>query len=421
MQANTRILLITYTDFFKPITNLLGDNSGNTVYYTSGVSMLYSKTLSTVFQTTDKILKNLNNDINWARRNFDICIMMEANIFSEFYNNTMLSNANLIKKLGIPTFVLGAGCQSTLDYSLNFLHNIKENSKRYIHAIKHSGGDITLRGEFTRHALEQIGCSDLFVSGCPSLFLLDRNFQMDIPKISKENFKPMLNAHLVSDINEKIYKEFPDSIYFDQDIYFKALYFPSKVKDAHSLIYKNPFKKLYEENRIQGDMNYYMWRKQIKEGRFNFSYGSRIHGNIIAIQNNIPAFVKIVDSRTRELAEFFDIANSIITMFDEKTDSLYDLYSNLDYNRFNQNFSKKYDAFKTFLDKNKIPNCLDNNQEYLEFLSTLNFWDYRKDANIRAAKKMLIKELEKKKLIYKEKFGNKRVLHFFGIKISYKK
>ncbi len=399
---------------------MLYNNSGDTVYYTSGISMFYSKGLDSTFMSVQSVIDNLEQDREWARKNFDICIMMEANIFSEYYNQTLADNAHIINTLKIPTFVLGAGCQSTINYSVDFLQNIKENSKKYIDAIKNSGGDITLRGNFTKFALEQLGYKDLFVSGCPSLFLLNRDFKINTSKICRENFKPMLNAHFVSDISNKIYKDYTNSVFFDQDLYLTSLYNPAEVKDIYDSKYKSPFKELYSQNRILGNMNYYMWRKQIKEGGFNFSYGSRIHGNIIALQNNIPAFVNIIDSRTRELVEFFDIPNSMTTKFNEKYDDLYDLYLNLNYDKFNQNFSKKYDAFKEFLNKNNIPNCLDDNNEYLNLVSTFSFYDYQNDLNVQDAKKLFIKKLNKKRFIYKEKDGNRRTLHVFGIKMRYK-
>ena len=182
--------------------------------------------------------------------------------------------------------------------------------------------------------------------------------------------------------------------------------------------------ELYKNNRIKGSMHYQPWKNQIIEGKYNFSYGSRIHGNIIALQNNIPAFVKVHDSRTREIAEFYDIPNCMNIKFDEKCDSLYDLYSELDYTNFNKTYQKRYSDFKNFLDKEQIPNLLGNNSNYLNYLASLNYCI--QDTNLVEQKKIqFIRHAQWKmlqnKLLKKEKIGNKRIIHILGIKISYKK
>ena len=61
---------------------------------------------------------------------------------------------------------------------------------------------------------------------------------------------------------------------------------------------------------------------------FNFACGSRIHGNIMPILMGIPAAICPIDSRTREMAEFFDIP--MITEKDLKKKSLYSIYLDTD-------------------------------------------------------------------------------------------
>lgn len=365
-----------YTDFLRPIENDY-TNSGDSVYYVSGISYFYSKNINTKFITIDDLKGKLKEEPDWVRKNFEICIMMEANIFFEGYNDLLKSQAELIKSLKVPTYILGAGAQSDKDNSIKFIDKIKENTKLYLDSIYSSGGEITLRGNFTKYVLEQIYKHDFFVSGCPSMYFRGRNLEITNDKVKKHIFKPMLNASNVSDLNIKIYKDYENSVYFDQDKYLKTLYCPMDITDYKALKY--PFKYLYENKRIDGDMNYYLWSKQVQDGQFNFSYGSRIHGNFIALQNGIPSFVKVIDSRTRELAEFFNIPNSEEIAFDESKDNLYDLYLDIDYTKFNNEFYKKYDAFLKFLNDNNIPNCLENNYEFKEYLSKLEYYDYRQD------------------------------------------
>lgn len=387
--CKSRILFIMQTDYFKPVRNLYNWNSGDMVYYISGISMFYSDEINSKFYVKDVVKKELEQNANWAKENFDIAITMEANIFASCYKNTLIEETEFIKSLKIPIFVLGAGCQSDINYSLEFLKDISNESKKYLDSILSSGGDITLRGQFTKFALEQLGFNNLFVSGCPSLFLLEKDFKINNNKVSRDNFKPMLSGTFVSDISNKIYKDFPNATFFDQDLYFNILYGQDSI-NLREKKYKKPFYSLYKQNRIKGSMNYYQWIQQIKNGKYNFSYGSRIHGNVIALQNKIPAFVKIIDSRTRELSEFYNIPNSLQIKFNEKKDDLYDLYLHVDYSAFNKTFIKKWNNFFVYLEQKNIPNCLNNNQKYINYLASLSYFNYEQDENIQKYKKSIL-------------------------------
>ena len=392
-----RILFIMQKNFLHPITKECRYNTGNLVFITSGMSMFYDKDIDSKFIPKNEVINNLVKDKNWAKNNFDIAITMEANIFSCDNNETLLNEAKLIKMLKIPTFILGAGCQSDINFSLDFLKIISENAKQYIDTIRNSGGEVTLRGEFSKYALETLGYNDLFVSGCPSLFLKADSFNISNFKTSRKDFKPALNGYQVSCINSKIYDTYKNSEFFDQDMYLKSLYEPDSVKDIYDKKFNAPFQELYTSNRIKGALNYYVWDKQIKEGNFSFSYGSRIHGNIIALQNEIPSFVKVIDSRTRELVEFYKIPNSIEIPFNEEKDDLYDLYTMVNYDNFNHNIKIKRENFKQFLEKYDIPNCLDNNKGYIKHLSTLKYIELNN--NVYSNRKNLLRKLEQKKNI----------------------
>lgn len=51
--------------------------------------------------------------------------------------------------------------------------------------ILNSGGDLTLRGAFTQYYLEKLGFNNLFVSGCPSLFMRGANAEISAERVEK--------------------------------------------------------------------------------------------------------------------------------------------------------------------------------------------------------------------------------------------
>lgn len=365
---------IEYSDFFN-----CANNCGNNLINAVIMSYFYNPEINTTYLTKEKVVKELSNNPAWACENFDICIQVEANIFSIENKESMNSLAKFIRNLKIPVYILGAGAQSTNDYSMEFIKEIKKDVAEYLDSILSSGGDIALRGYYTQEVLATVSDEfrDLFVSGCPTMYLNGASFQMPMNKVSKEEFRPMLNAISVSDIADKIYADYTNAVYFDQDRYMKVLYQPHKI--STSRLYGERFSKLYKEKRIDGDVNYFLWKKRILNGNFNFSYGGRIHGNIIAIQNGIPAYVKAIDSRVREIVEFYNIPNTFNTPFDEEADELYDLYLRTDYTMFNRKYKEKYDNFKLFLESRQIPNVVGDNRLFGEYLETLPYFDYQTD------------------------------------------
>lgn len=367
-------------------------NTGDFVYFMAGASFFYAKNIDTVYISREELRMRLDNDVDWAKDNFDICIHMEANMLSVTYKEVMLEKAKLFNDLKIPVYILGIGAQSSIDYDMNFLSEFSEYAKKYLDSIYQSGGAITARGNFTKFVVEELGFQNIFVSGCPSLYYHGLQHEVSNIKVNKNRFNPALNGSYISNIERRIYDENPMSIFFDQSVYLPELYEPRRIKKFERHLY--PFGKLYKENRIDGDVNYYLWSKHLRE-RTNFSYGARIHGNIIALQNEIPAFVKIIDSRTREICEFFEIPNSIAIHFDEAKDSLYDLYTQLDYTNFNNTRRKHFIEFKSWLDDNNIPNVVGNNQEYKNLIENFEYYDYRKDILINRYKKTIFDKFPK--------------------------
>ena len=167
MQENPRILFLTFAgeDLLQPRTYIPNKNSGDTVYFMAGMSWFYDENFQTRYMPWTEVDKYIKLDEDWVRRNFDICIYMEANIFSVYNIRVMEARAKWFLSLKIPIYILGAGAQSTLDYSFANLNECSDSAKRYVESVLKTGGTITLRGEFTKAWLESLGLPSLFVSG----------------------------------------------------------------------------------------------------------------------------------------------------------------------------------------------------------------------------------------------------------------
>lgn len=94
----------------------------------------------------------------------------------------------------------------------------------------------------------------------------------------------------------------------------------------------------------------YNWSNYLKEVGFDYSFGTRIHGSIMAILSGIPATVAAIDTRTMEMADFFNIPYiKHIPGHSYTPEELVALYNQADYTTFNETYPEKYQVYENFL------------------------------------------------------------------------
>lgn len=298
-------------------------------------------------------------DADYINANYDICIKPEANIFSPRFIGGMERHVDRYDKVTIPIYVIACGAAAKSYDELDELCvSIKEPATRFIKSIYKSGGEFCLRGYFTKEMFDKLGFHDAVVTGCPSMYQFGRKFTVDDRKVSKDNFKPALNGMI--ELCKKPLSDYSKSEFFDQGLFYPVLYHESvyNVKE-----YINTFGiksiELINDNRLNLLIDMQDWMDYLIANDFNFSCGSRIHGNIMPIISGIPAAICPPDSRVREMAEFFDIP--MISDKDLKKKDLYEIYLNTSYKKFNKTFAQKYDAYEKFLIERGIVKAANQN------------------------------------------------------------
>lgn len=338
----------------------LGGNSGNSVFQYTIQKHLSNEnnSLSLDFdlihnsEKTKEYYEHINST-------FDCVIFASSSIISSYAAQNILPYwIYALKKIKIPIYVLSFGvCADKKDYEFDFIDNIKDIANDFIQTILKNGGKFGLRGYFSKEAMEYLGYKnedEFRVIGCPSMFLKGDNLQISNDKINYRNFRPLLNGYLLKGSKKNLLnflKKEENAIFIDQDEFFDLIYFEklSAIKKLKKCLKKNmsPYIfNLLEQNRLKGFISIQDWRNFLENNNFNFCFGNRIHGSIFSILNNIPTLIHPLDTRVKEMAEYFSIP------YIEKieTKNLYDLYLNLDYNNFNNNLKNKYRAFKKFFD-----------------------------------------------------------------------
>jgi hypothetical protein len=310
---------------------------------------------------------------------------MEACLFWVGYKDNIGALGRMIQQLGIPMFILGVGVESPGDYSEGFLSKIGDDMKFFCESVIGGGGALALRGEFTRHCLEKLGFGGFFVSGCPSLYVSGGSLDIPVAKVSRRDFKPMFSGYSVGDVPKAVYRKYRGSAFFAQDRYLKMMYHPEQ-RHAMPVDEARLFDWLYSQDRVLGDMNYWLWVRQVRRGGFNFSYGSRIHGNLVALQQRIPAYVEVISARTREICDFYGIPNTMSMPFRRRRKLMYELYLACDYSGFAANYAEKYRRFVDFLTDKGLSNNVGESDAFFAHLDSLPYYDWLADAKIREYK-----------------------------------
>lgn len=367
-------------------------NVGNKLWFQAIISEITSDENELVYYDSNMSIDTINSE-------FDLVLAPMANVFSSGYIDLLNHLSEHFEKIKIPVYVVACGVQTdsydTLD---SLIDAIKEPANRFIKSIYNTGGEFALRGYFTKEFFKKLGYNSAVVTGCPSIyqFGLDYFDNFVDKKVDKKNFKPIFNGTLSKYI--KLMKEYPLSEFIDQNCFYNIL------NDKNFLI-NNSIKQLIKiygydelvvlsEERVKLFPDMICWMNYLKNKGFNFSIGERIHGNIMPILSGIPSMVIAHDSRTMEMAEFFNIPFTTPYEF-ENSNSIYDLYLNMDYSKFKTTYREKYTKFEEFLKSIGIVSNINTNNDFM----------IGKDANViceNSDQLVRIKdELLSKKIYYK--------------------
>ncbi len=335
---------IDYKDFFSEFQKNYHANTynvGNKVWIQGILSAL---------STEDNELFFLSPDDTWEEINskYDRIVYSAANMLSGYYLDLIDRMSEIFSKSRIPVFVIAIGAQATsYDEIDSLVQETKQSVSKFMETIYRTGGEIACRGYFTKEYLDRIAHNTAVATGCPSVFQNGRDLL-----ITKSNnpIKPVLNGNApFADLE----KQYPSSVYIDQDFWLRYKYdldSGDSKKSLMSMILEEGKTKteLFLQGRIQVFADIADWKRFLENEEFTFSVGSRLHGNIMSVLCGIPACFYPVDSRTREVAEFFHFP--MMTSCKEYYD-LDDLYEKTDYDRFNRYYGALFDGYESFLQK----------------------------------------------------------------------
>lgn len=352
---------VNYDTFEAEWIRQNGGNAGNKLFNTAVEQYLTKEDIEYAYDTGNESADEINEK-------YDLAVFTTANIFNAHprIRKELDAFAERIDKFRIPVYILGCGIQcGSYDDIGGLAEEIGDSARAFLKAVYRTGGELAVRGYATKEFLDKVmPDNSAVVTGCPSFYQRGGGLQISKGIVPEERFKPAINGNLkyLKQIGMlRVFEEYKNSVYMDQDEFAEVLYFHDDRKKSSTaeLVRKKTLcgVQLLAEDRIRLLYDVPVWLSWLQEQNISFSCGSRIHGNIAASLAGIPAMVIYRDARTRELTEFFELPGS--AQYDDRK-SLYEVYLEADYTKFNRNFADKFKAFEAFMVSYGISHDLDD-------------------------------------------------------------
>ncbi|MEU8349004.1 polysaccharide pyruvyl transferase family protein [Streptomyces sp. NPDC048845] len=340
--------------------NVIATNSGN---------LLFSDAAHKILLTDGTEVESNRMRVNpseAARINeeYDAFVVPLANAFRPSFETQLNKLSAFIEKLDIPVVVLGVGAQTGLGYSAERLRPLEASVKRFVRAVLDRSASIGVRGEFTEKYVRDLGFRDVEVIGCPSMFMNGDTFEITkrtetLTAESRISVNVSAAAAKISDVGglmRHAYDLHPDLIYVAQNLTDAELLLWGDLSEAEGRSGSMPLQSshpFFRDDKVRLFIDPATWLDELR-GR-DFSFGTRIHGNIAALLAGTPAVVLAHDSRTLELCRYFDIPHRSVKDVHAGTDPA-ELYEAADFGKLREGHRERFDRFMSFLDRNGLEN-----------------------------------------------------------------
>jgi hypothetical protein len=336
--------------------NLLGDNSGNLIFSDAAYKLLDTP-------DTTVVVDRFKSDPGAAAaidEHYSHYVIPLANAFRLSFEPTLIRMTRLIRALRIPVTILGVGAQSSVSYEAGRLSRIDATVKDFVAAVLDHGPSIGVRGEFTADYLRTLGFRDVEVIGCPSVFLPGpghrvekRRAELDREAPIAINVSPYVTA--MGPILVRHLGRYPNLTYVAQDLdTLELLLWGSNGATVNGPDDPRPVHldhPVFREDRVRLFTDPWPWLRHLAV--VDFSFGTRIHGNIAALIAGTPAVVLAHDSRTLELARYFGIPHRLMRDVPPDIDAA-DLYAEADLTDFNEGYPRRLRTFLDYLERHGL-------------------------------------------------------------------
>ena len=366
--TGNRISLDTINWYERTLENIIS------TYFNTGDLCVYESTIRLVRAGTTDYYLNIEEPVDpivvERLRNAKSTILLRgSNYLHEEMNWGHFDE--WLTALNLPVVVCGVGAQAQVEKSIV----LSPQGQRVWKLIGDHCHSIGVRGAFSADTLHRNGVHNVEVVGCPSIFRarnrdlklrhveggpkrltfsvrreVDANYSLDPVQFVEIQKKIIARLDLVSDLYLSCHGE-PE----EKAFYYRA----PQLKDeaVATLTAQGWFDHVSGETlkRLYENKLYYFARPSDYDfyaPQFDAAAGYRVHAILPALAVGVPSVLLDYDTRSRELAETFDLP--IYAPEDFMNMRLREAFDPSRFQLFSQRFSERYDRMKRFLEKNGV-------------------------------------------------------------------
>ncbi|MEU2776049.1 polysaccharide pyruvyl transferase family protein [Streptomyces sp. NPDC007162] len=363
--------------------DVIATNSGNLIFSDAAHKILTTP-------DTEVVSNGIPSDVSAAGRindEYDAFVIPLANAFRPSFEGSLKRMTRLISKLRIPVVVLGVGAQTGVSYNPERLRRMEPTVREFCSAVLERSASIGVRGEFTEQYLKDMGFKDVETIGCPSLFMYGDRLPVHktAPELTPRSRIAINGSHSavrtqgLDQIITRTHELYPNLCFVGQNLsdarqlHWRDLSDPNAAVTAMPT---HPDHPMYREDKVRVYVDPVTWINDLRS--FDFSFGSRIHGNIAALLAGTPATVLCGDSRTLELCRYFEIPHRRLDQAVKNPASADPaaLYAEADFGGLVGGHRERFERFTGFLDKNGLQNTFthgDGGAAFEERMDSLAF------------------------------------------------
>lgn len=334
--------------------DLIGSNVGNLVFSQAAYRLLSTKDARIDAQ---KIIGMSADRVNSS---YDQVIVPLANAFRPAFVNMLRALTELFSQLTIPVVVMSVGVQGPVTGKID-PSPLDDVVKEFMVSVLNRSASVGVRGEVTAAYLKKLGFGDdvVDVTGCPSVFMDGPNLAVT-KKVEELTTESRISLNISQGIAEMApvwsgqAARYPNAMYTAQDRYTLELMLTGQYDSRAPHPAGSPTSMehpLFAQNRVRFCLDPATWMRYLKQ--FDFSFGTRIHGNIMAILSGIPAVVLAHDCRTLELADYHQIPRRFLSRNPEDFDAA-KLYAEADWAPTVAGHAARWERMAAFLERNGV-------------------------------------------------------------------
>jgi polysaccharide pyruvyl transferase WcaK-like protein len=358
-----------YLDFPDPVAQFKtgGINTGDVLVYDAILKQLDCDEVANV-QFTDAADRRA-----WPEGEFYSAIVRGSNYITPSLDLSHV--VPLLESIKTPIVAMGIGAQAA-DYRKL---ELTPGTLRALKIIADKSVSVGVRGFYSAEVLNDHGIKNVRVIGCPSFY------RSLMPKRPIGPMKQFDETRVGITLNRYLTDEYASDAIKTNRTQRALLQEASRTADSH--VYSQGEQEetlvIYSEGREQMDHARLILRQYGLDGdaaveslllkrmvasfdvdewtrhvarNVDLMVGFRLHGNVIALHQGIPAVFFTYDARIRELADFFGVPSIEVDHY--MPVSVQRIHEALDFSQWERQYARNYAEYVRFLDENGLQHRL---------------------------------------------------------------